>query len=136
MKVSLNKIIDESIDNHDIKINSKYDESKYIFNYLWNNMLPHGKDMSSMKANVELFVMSDSLSIMYDGVRHRINIRTRFLKGFLTFYKSNITAMQIAKLDSDIYERRKLAMIMMNGFLYNGHSLNQKTLLKIIKEVF
>ena len=136
MEIRLNNDFDESHFNSDIKINSKDDESKYIFNYIWNYILPHGKDMSGVKANVELFVMSDSLSMMYDGVRYIINIRARFLKGFLTFYKSNITAMQIAKLHNDINERRKLAMIMMNDFLYNGHSLNQKTLLKIIKEVF
>ena len=136
MEIRLNNDFDESHFNSDIKINSKDDESKYIFNYIWNYILPHGKDMSGVKANVELFVMSDSLSMMYDGMRYIINIRARFLKGFLTFYKSNITAMQIAKLHSDIKERRKLARIMMNDFMYNGHRLNQKTLLKMIKEVF
>ena len=99
-------------------------------------MLRNSKDMIKVKEEVELLVNSDSLLLMYDGLKYRINIRTRFIKGFLMFYKENTSALKIKQLHTDINERRKLAMTLMDDFRYNGHQFNLKTLLKMIKEIF
>ncbi len=126
-------------DNHEpdpkIIIKSKYEEREYIFNYIWE-MLKNSKNMIKVKNDVDLLVNSNSLLLMYDGLKYKINIRTRFIKGFLMFYKANTSALQIKKLHTDINERRKLAMTLMDDFRYNGHQFNLKTLLKMIKEIF
>jgi len=130
-----NNQIDDYEPDPKIIIKSKYEECEYIFNYIWG-MLRNSKDMIKVKEEVELLVNSDSLLLMYDGIKYRINIRTRFIKGFLMFYKENTSALKIKQLHTDINERRKLAMTLMDDFRYNGHQFNIKTLLKMIKEIF
>lgn len=131
---NLNSALDEE-ESNEVVIKSKYEECEYIFNYIWG-MLRNSKDMIKVKEEVELLVNSDSLLLMYDGIKYRINIRTRFIKGFLMFYKENTSALKIKQLHTDINERRKLAMTLMDDFRYNGHQFNLKTLLKMIKEIF
>ena len=129
-----NNQLEERRNNHEVVIKSKYEEREYIFGYIWK-MLRNSKNMIKVKNDVDLLVNSNSLLLMYDGLKYRINIRTRFIKGFLMFYKANTSALQIKKLHTDINERRKLAMALIADFLYNGKQLNNKTLLKMIKEV-
>lgn len=136
MKVELKNVFDATLCDQEISINNEYDEYGYIFNYIWNKMLPHGRNMEEVKSEIENFAYLGKLSVIYDGKKYRINIRARFLRDFLRFYKSNLTTMQIKRLQTDVNERCALAMIIVNNFFYNGHLPIQKSLLKAIKRVF
>lgn len=133
-----NNQFDNHEPNHEATVIAKkeFDESGYIFNYFWNEMLRHGKNMNMVKYEIEKFVLLGKLSVINDGNNNKINIGARCLCSFLRFYKSNLTTMQIKALKTDVDERCALAKMIENDFLYNGHLPIKKSLLKTIKSVF
>lgn len=136
MLSDLNNVFGESRCDEEINIKNEYDEFEYIFNFIWSDMLPHGKNMEEVKNKIKSRVFLGKLSLIYDGKTYKINICARSLRSFLRFYKSNLTTVQIMKLKTDVDERCALAKIIENNFLYNGHPPIQKSLLKAIKYVF
>ena len=53
MKVELKNVFDATLCDQEISINNEYDEYGYIFNYIWNKMLPHGRNMEEVKSEIE-----------------------------------------------------------------------------------
>lgn len=138
MKDNQNNQFDNHEPDHEVTVivKNEYDESGYIFSYIWNNMLPHAKNMNMAKSEIDKFILLGKLSVINDGKKYRINIGARCLCLFLRFYKSNLTTMQIKALKTDVDERCALAKIIENDFFYNGHLPIKKSLLKTIKSVF